>query len=302
MGIPKITIVTVVKDLVKNNRIDTFLQCVESVQNQTYPCIEHLVIDGASTDGTSKTLKNCCDKGLIKYISEPDFGIYDAMNKGLKMAEGEYVLFLNSDDFLHDREGIQRCIVKLEKEKADFSYGPCRLLTKEGKEYGFLSPRLGLFYWTIPFSHQTFLAKKNLLIKQGGFNLKYKIASDWDLIIKVILTGAQPCFENYSFVTFRRGGISEQSQTLLNKERFQLIEDNFSKYFNEGDIDLLKKLILPKYVYNEIEKIVHPKVKKAMFFWNIVFPQIFRETVHPIVRNVLNIWRSVSLQHIGREK
>ena len=93
--LPKVTVVTATYNLIKDGREKFFRQCVESIHNQTYKNIEHLVIDGASKDGTIDLIKEYADKGWIKYVSEPDKGMCDAMNKGIKIATGEYVAILN---------------------------------------------------------------------------------------------------------------------------------------------------------------------------------------------------------------
>ena len=95
MNTPLVTVVTVCLNVIQTGRKEMFLQCVESVRRQTYPRIEHLIIDGASTDGTIPLLQSL----NLSFFSEKDTGIYDAMNKGIARGKGEYVLFLNTDDF-----------------------------------------------------------------------------------------------------------------------------------------------------------------------------------------------------------
>ena len=96
---PKVTVITITFNLIKAGRKQTFIKCMESVHNQNYKNIEHLIIDGASTDGTLDLLKEYQKKGYIKYKSKKDKGIWDAMNKGIDVASGDYITFLNSDDF-----------------------------------------------------------------------------------------------------------------------------------------------------------------------------------------------------------
>ena len=119
---PKVTIVTITYNLLEANREKTFRQCVESVHNQTYENIEHIVIDGASNDGTIELLKEYADKNWLTYYSEPDTSIYNAMNKGLAKATGEYITFLNSDDFYHNLEGISKTVKTIVNSNADFVY------------------------------------------------------------------------------------------------------------------------------------------------------------------------------------
>ena len=95
----KISVITATFNLIKNGREAFFRQMVESVQRQTCRNVEHLIVDGGSSDGTVQMLEELASAGKIRYISEPDKGIYDAMNKGAALAAGELITFLNSDDF-----------------------------------------------------------------------------------------------------------------------------------------------------------------------------------------------------------
>ena len=90
----RVTVVSAIFNIVKAGRTKVFLKNLESVHNQTHDDIEHVVVDGGSTDGTLKILEKYAKKGWIRYISEPDKGIYDAMNKGARMGTGDYVAFL----------------------------------------------------------------------------------------------------------------------------------------------------------------------------------------------------------------
>jgi glycosyltransferase involved in cell wall biosynthesis len=98
----KVTVITVSYNLIENDREETFNDCLKSVHSQTHKNIEHIVIDGASTDGTIDLIKKYADKGWITYLSEPDRGVYDAMTKGVNLAKGEYIYFLNTDDKFFD--------------------------------------------------------------------------------------------------------------------------------------------------------------------------------------------------------
>ncbi len=92
---PKVTIVTITYNLIKAGRTDSFKQAVESVHRQNYDNIEHIIIDGASTDGSKELIEEYVKKKWVICFSEPDKGIYDAMNKGIQKASGEYIAFLN---------------------------------------------------------------------------------------------------------------------------------------------------------------------------------------------------------------
>lgn len=106
-SIPLVTVITATYNLIKSKREKFIIQCLESVHNQHYSNIEHIVIDGASDDGTLPLLKKYESLGWIKLFSEPDTGIYDAMNKGILKANGKYVSILNSDDFFTTQKELQ---------------------------------------------------------------------------------------------------------------------------------------------------------------------------------------------------
>ena len=267
---PKITIVTVTYNLIKAGRKDFFRQCIESVHNQTYKNIEHIVIDGASTDGTVKLLEQYQEKGWIKYYSEPDKGIYDAMNKGLKLAIGDYIAFLNSDDYYHDKKGIQTVVKFILSKKPDFCYGTCNYITESGDFYGVLEPVVGSFFVRMPFSHQTLFVNTKLMRKLGGFDAKnFKSAGDYDFIIRLYLSGAKGYKFNTNFVNYRTGGLSDVQREQSESECVKSFVKNYAKmdktidykkmflYFTTTKtlINNIKKRVC-KDVCNEIDEVI----------------------------------------------
>lgn len=127
---PKVTVVTPTFNLIEGGREKFFQQCIESVHNQTYQNIEHLIIDGASTDGTLELLQKYEKKGWIKCYSEPDEGMCDAMNKGIRKASGEYVAILNSDDF-YTKNAIELSVKALLENNADYSYATTDMISRK---------------------------------------------------------------------------------------------------------------------------------------------------------------------------
>ena len=220
---PLVSVVTVCYNLIKNGRADFFKQCAESVHQQNYPHIEHIVIDGGSQDGTVELLETYAQKGWLRYISEPDKGIYDAMNKGIRAAQGKYVAFLNSDDFWHHPDGVAASVAALESHGAAFSYAP-RNIVKENGEFMFReNPGIGTFAELMPFCHQTMFTRKDILLAYHGFDDKtYRSAADYDLIMRILL-GGEPCiYVPLNFTSFRRGGFSamESTDDLSSKETY----------------------------------------------------------------------------------
>ena len=204
---PLVTVITATYNLIENKRAKFIIQCLGSVHNQHYSNIEHIVIDGASNDGTLSLLREYESQGWIKLFSEPDAGIYDAMNKGILKASGKYISILNSDDFFHDPEGIAISVKLLEESDADYSYADARVLKKSGRKFqwkGDLSKLLvGEHY-----CHQTMLVKTEVLRDMGGFDLSYRVSADSDLMIRLYALGYKHQYVPHCFVTYRYGGYS----------------------------------------------------------------------------------------------
>lgn len=244
---PLVTIVTITLDLLKAGREKYFRQNLKSVHDQTYKNIEHIIIDGASTDGTVDLIKEYADKGWIKYISEPDTGLYDAMNKGIRLAKGKYVAFLNSDDFYHNLNAVKLSVEALEREQADFSYaGYLTLDDKEEKQI--VGGAVETFIYTMPFGHPTMFTKTSVLRAVNGFNESYKVAADYDLIIRMILRDCKGAYLNTDIVSYRLGGICCMQD--YSGEIEQIYLDNYSAFYEftsrEQAKNIMYQLKIPK--------------------------------------------------------
>ena len=197
------------------NNAKTIKDAINSVLNQSYKDIEYIVIDGASTDGTIAILQSYGDK--IKFISEKDNGLYDAMNKGIRMATGDVVGILNSDDFYASNKILQIVADEFLKGNIDSVYAnleyidandPKRVIRYwRSKKY-----QEGLFRSGWHPAHPTFFVKKEIYEKYGVFDLSFKIAADYELMLRF--------FEKYKiissyvdevFVKMRIGGESNKS-------------------------------------------------------------------------------------------
>ncbi len=240
---PLVSIVTIIFNPLKNGRKEFLIQCLESVRNQSYKNIEHLVIDGGSTDGTVDLLNEYEKNGWIKYITEKDNGIYDAMNKGVSLSKGKYVAFLNSDDYYHGRDGIKDSVFALEKSNAAFSYAPVLMLAEKGssiyKNHPHLKPNIKNVYHTMPFCHQTMFIRKDALVKEGKFDARFRSAGDYDLVLRLCLKNYSSVFVNKTFVTFRLGGVSDENQTQSVKEVSESYYKNYKSLcnFNKNDAE-----------------------------------------------------------------
>lgn len=202
----KVTVVTVTYNLIKGGREAYFRQCLESVYNQNYDNIEHLVIDGASNDGSLELIQEYAEKGWIKYISEPDDGIYYAMNKGIEMATGDYIAFLNSDDYWHDENAVQAAVSVFAETECDFCAGNANYIDEKNPEKNFIRyADLSHAFSPIPFCHQAMFCKVDVMKNLGMFDLTYKSASDYDFIIRLFLNKYKGAVIPLTFTTFRMG-------------------------------------------------------------------------------------------------
>ena len=181
MCYPKISIITV-----SYNAVATIEQTILSVINQTYLNIEYIIIDGGSTDGTIDIIKKYKDK-ISYWVSEPDNGIYDAMNKGIDMATGEYIYFIGADDCLVDFEIMKTVAEYLEKAKdMDVLGGSVWCVDEQlGLQFPYkIQFDINDIYAGYRIPHQGTFIKRTIL-KKNHFNTAYKIVADYDLFLKL---------------------------------------------------------------------------------------------------------------------
>lgn len=181
----KISIITVCYNSAKTIK-DTLI----SVTNQLHEDIEHVLVDGGSKDGTIDLVKKHGER-VSKFVSSPDCGIYDAMNKGLGLATGDYVAYLNSDDFYTNEQVIQQVAEAIHETNADAIYGDLSYVKRN-------DPKIRVRYWKSQMfqpgsfvrgfapPHPTFFMKRKLLNDLGGFDLSYSLASDFDLMFRAL--------------------------------------------------------------------------------------------------------------------
>ena len=208
----KISIITVTY-----NSEQVLKDCINSVANQNYDKKEHIVIDGDSKDSTMSILKQN-QNHLTKLISEPDKGIYDAMNKGIKIATGDIVGFLNSDDFYKTSSVLSSVNSAFSKDsKLEACYADIVIvnrtdtskITRYWKSNSF---RPGAFSkgWCPP--HPTFFAKCSVYNNYGNFDLSYKMASDVELMMRFLeVEKIKVRYIPEIWINFRNGGISNKS-------------------------------------------------------------------------------------------
>ncbi len=245
--LPLVTVVTATFNLLKANREQSFRQCVESVHAQHGAAIDHLVVDGASNDGTRELIAEYEAKGWLRCICEPDKGIYDAMNKGLREARGKYIAFLNSDDYWHDPEGVAATVRQLEETGAAFSYAPYEMLTDKGKRILPLEPELGSFVSEMPICHQTMFTRTDIMREMGGFDWQhYRVIADNDFLTRLLLAGHKAVYVPLRFTTYRLGGLSNVAvEGNLYDEYLTLYRQHYAPLVGERAEEPLSKYNLP---------------------------------------------------------
>lgn len=241
----KVSIITV-----SFNSAATIEDTLVSVASQTWRDIEHIVIDGGSTDGT-QALLNRHSAGLSKLISEPDNGIYDAMNKGVAMATGDVVVFLNADDVYKDSGVIKRVVHYMQDAGLDALYGNVEFFHPSRPEHvvrtynsGHFAPaRLG---WGWMPAHPALFVRRRIFEQYGAFDKSFKIAGDFDFIARVFkLETLQYRYIPEVLVRMQIGGVSTsglRATYLLNREILRACQQNgirsnwlmlLTKYFHK---------------------------------------------------------------------
>jgi len=213
---PLISIITVVF-----NGEKYLEQTIQSVLNQTYSNVEYIIVDGDSTDGTLDIIKKYEDQ-IDYWVSEKDNGIYDAMNKGVSLGTGDYIAFLNADDW-YPIESIKWVVENAMKTKAGYIYGNINLY--DGDVFMQIrEPNLKKYKKYQPFGHQSLFVKINYM-QQMPFDTRYNIAADYDFMIKLIVSEISYIQIKESLVNFRIRGIS--SEVDFAKEHFHIQYNHF---------------------------------------------------------------------------
>lgn len=231
----KVSIITVTF-----NSGDTLQHTIDSVSCQNYNNIEYIIVDGNSKDDTVKIIKS--NIGIIsKWISEPDNGLYDAMNKGIQMATGDIVGIINSDDFYHRPDAISKVVEGFQKEPVDCVFADIIFVYPSNTEKVIRYYSSEKFVpWKMRFgfmpAHPTFFTYKKSFEKFGYYKTDFKIAADFELLLRFLIKEKL----SYKYIPIdllkmRVGGVSTSSikgTLLINKENLRALKDNniYSNY------------------------------------------------------------------------
>ena len=219
----KVSIITV-----SLNSANTIEDCIKSVVNQSYKNIEYIIIDGGSTDGTLDIIKKYGNK-ISFWISEKDYGVFDAMNKGINLATGEIVGIINSDDIYFDDFVIENIVEFITKKNVDTCYGNLIYVDRKNTNRIIRFWKSGKYNktkfkrgWMPP--HPTFFVKNQIYKKYGSFNLKFPIVADYEIMLRFLYKyNISTFYIPKVLVKMRTGGQSKPS--IIN-----IINNNISCY------------------------------------------------------------------------
>lgn len=245
---PEVSIITI-----NFNNVVGLKNTVESVISQSFQGKEYIVIDGGSTDGSAQLIEQYSDR-LTYWISEKDAGIYNAMNKGIKAAKGEYLLFLNSGDCFVNEQILEK--VQAELTGAEIIYGNGILITESGELIPHEMPEaLDLvFFSRASLFHPSTFIKRELFDRHGLYNEENRIVSDWEFFLKTIILHNVPVKKiAYNISMIEEGGISRK------KENFPMvmgeIEAGLKRHFPPAVLTLLKEHVNLKAELKECLKV-----------------------------------------------
>jgi len=226
---PLITIITATYNLIESGRVDTFKQCMESVHQQTYKNIEHVIIDGASSDGTLEIIQEYIDKGWCICHSEKDDGVWDAMYKGQERANGQFVNIMNSDDYFCRTDAVEIAVNSLVKDKADWFFSEGTVLREDGSSYPFPTSLYGVFS-CMGILHQTLFVRTSILKGINPFKTNHITRENYLMMI-LCINNIKHTYSKETLVCYREGGFSTEEYGNSNLSR---TKEDFAKYFYEN--------------------------------------------------------------------
>lgn len=257
MGRPILSIITVCYQAREELRTT-----MENVLTQTWKDLEYIAVDGASSDGTQKLLEQYESRFLgsgipFLYCSEPDKGIYDAMNKGTRMARGEWLLFLNAGDLLADPDVLKHIFEK--PREAQILYGDT-LGIYQGSQKKYPALPLDHLTYEMAFCHQSALIRRTLL-KEHPYNITYRVCADHEFFLSMYLNGRTFSYCPLTISVYEIAGYSDRNKLLSHQEKRRM----------QRDLGIFR--ITPKWIGREIT-----------FYLNYMVRRLFGQRLVDLVR------------------
>ena len=238
VGIPKkerrmepiVSVITTTHNIVEKGQTDDFNLLISLLDRQTYNNIEHIIIDNASTDGTTELLRNYKNKGYLTFVTERDTGKFEAYNKGIIRSKGTYVSFLSCDDFYHDITAITDVVNLMEAEQADFCFSPAYCRHPQGFTFLF-EPAIYNVFQVMPCARQGMFFKKTMLEKERYFDEKFKVMADYDLIIRIMMKKYKGIYFPSNFTTYKLGEKAFENQERCTEETKMIYMKNYRNLY-----------------------------------------------------------------------
>ena len=252
--------------------------CIASVRKQTYSNIEHIIVDGKSTDNTLKIIQKNSNS-ITRWISETDRGMYDAINKGIKMASGDIIGVLNSDDMLASADVIMDIVACFDEKKIDSVYGDLVYVDPA-------NPQKVMRYWKgLPYkrsrftygwmpAHPTFYIRRELIDRFGGYENHYYTAADYEFMARYLYRHKiSSCYLSKMIVKMRNGGVSNSSiYRRLRANRRDYLAMKINKIPLAFLVSILKPLIkIPQYKSSLGHKVGNPNKPHKFFSTTVLF-------------------------------
>ena len=260
----KVSIITV-----SLNAVDTIEQTILSVLNQSYKNIEYIIIDGQSEDGTMDIIKKY-QNGLSYCVSEPDAGLYDAMNKGIDHATGDIIGIINSDDW-YEPDAVEKVVRCFTEKEAELVYGRTWVIDSDGRRTLDRERKIDQIWYTTAIMHSTVFVKRNIYQKYGKFNIKYRIAADYDLLLRFYVSGVKFEYIGDAISNYRYGGISSVHY-LEGFEEGKTISLQYLEYCPQKEFVLNQ--IIRTYNFAVMASMMDQKPNRICDFLRMKFPNI----------------------------
>jgi len=264
-----ISVITPCLNIVSDGRGDWFEKMMKSVHEQSYENIEHIVIDGGSTDSTRALVEKYIDKGWVSHFqTQSGKGIYNAINSGLQLANGEYINIMNTDDYFTDEDFFMTSVSKINNTKADFTHAD-RIIESRGD--GATHIKKGderVAFSRMPFRHQTMIVRRKVFDEIGLFDENYKIASDYKYVLKMLLAGKKGHHIPKTFVYSLGGGVSSD-RNLCIKEVSRVLYEVYGKKYGltlNDCIGVYTKNIPPPLFLKIIIKIKNKMIRNSLVY------------------------------------
>lgn len=241
----KLSIITV-----NLNNLAGLQKTMQSVFEQTFTDYEYIIIDGGSADGSKEYIEQHADK-LAYWVSEKDGGVYEAMNKGIRKSSGLYLLFLNSGDFILDKNKMRECFEFINEPNGSIFYGNMKVKKQDeliSKKY----PRVLTFEYLIsnPINHQSTFINKKAFDRLGLYSYNYRYASDHLFFLRAMMSGFKFYHLPMDIVYYDLNGLSANNWGLYKEEMEKIEENEVPDLLKQFHIDSLKlKNLMSKKIF-----------------------------------------------------